>query len=945
MTAVAFDSAARDLPPPPPSAHSNSAFVPSPPPNPPLDPPAGSLHHPQNHAYPVSLSDPGQSAPSTPTSPTTPVSPSYPESKPKRTNPLTDLVDTEKNYVEQLTGIIRKVAAAWSRTNLPPPELDTMFRSIEGVYKANRSLLLRLKEIGANPSSPKALGDLLMRWIDDLETPYTNYCYKYCCGFDDWDLVSSNTRLPPIIAAFSTALPPPTSLITSPDDPPLWNLDALFLLPKLRLKYYKKLYSRLLKSTVPGRSDHRLLVGALDKLDRLLDTLEQRAQNRVTSMQSPSDEPPILQSEDEVVFDLRTQRESAADSPAPSAPVQSDADATPNSSSSSARGSSVLGERLSRETATTSISRGSSQTMSTPISDLERRLSTERTLDIFTMKLKSVRLQMSPPTLTFKRELRLSMDVTITLTPRATGVEVVHRQGHVFLLSDLFLVCERMTPEERSAGGADGPDMWLCYPPLAGKVLRVSEVSGQETALNVAIMRKEHIFLQTESIQARNFMLSEFRECIEFANSIVPAKLPPPPMPPLPGLPLTDVPQTQNPIPLEVSSRSRSISPPQRTSLPSPPVLQPLHFDGHINGPPSSYRPIENGRSPPYSPDDFTKSHNSDVPQRMPSLDSRHSPAPNVHRVPSVTHSLHEQRPPIGGLSNIPMSISPGQVIAPSRSTSTASHHTYNSNQQPHSSMSSVSPGERMAGPSFHQQPPSSPMRLPGPQGGYGVPPRPPSEPLLYPNAMRKPLSTRSLHSQYEQPHSAPPIPSPSLPPNGYPLNNFIPRDSSSGSLHAPQPRPLLPSALNSRAASGIDQAGSFADPSPPNSPVEETRSLPTGPVTSSISAQMKCKVFLKQQHAQWKSLGSARLKLYHQDPTNIKQLVVESENKDHSVLISTIVLTDGVERVGKTGVAIELSDKGARTGIVYMIQLRNEKSAGGLFDSLLAGSDRRNTN
>jgi hypothetical protein len=134
----------------------------------------------------------------------------------------------------------------------------------------------------------------------------------------------------------------------------------------------------------------------------------------------------------------------------------------------------------------------------------------------------------------------------------------------------------------------------------------------------------------------------------------------------------------------------------------------------------------------------------------------------------------------------------------------------------------------------------------------------------------------------------------------------------------------------------------SFLEPSPPNSPVEET--APRGPVTSTISAQMKCKVFLQQQHAQWKSLGSAKLKLYQQDPTNIKQLVVEAENKEKSVLISTIVLTDGVERVGKTGVAIELSDKGTRTGIVYMIQLRNEKSAGGLFDSLLAGSDRAAT-
>lgn len=103
----------------------------------------------------------------------------------------------------------------------------------------------------------------------------------------------------------------------------------------------------------------------------------------------------------------------------------------------------------------------------------------------------------------------------------------------------------------------------------------------------------------------------------------------------------------------------------------------------------------------------------------------------------------------------------------------------------------------------------------------------------------------------------------------------------------------------------------------------------------------MKCKVFLKEQHAKWKSIGAARLKVYHESPTNIKQLVVEADSSKKNILISTIVLADGVERVGKTGVAIELSDKGQRTGIVYMIQLRNETSAGGLFESLLAGSDR----
>ncbi len=103
----------------------------------------------------------------------------------------------------------------------------------------------------------------------------------------------------------------------------------------------------------------------------------------------------------------------------------------------------------------------------------------------------------------------------------------------------------------------------------------------------------------------------------------------------------------------------------------------------------------------------------------------------------------------------------------------------------------------------------------------------------------------------------------------------------------------------------------------------------------------MKCKVFAKQNHQQWKSLGAAKLKLYVQPGTNVKQLVVEADTIAKTMLISTIVLTDGVERVGKTGVAVELSDHGQRTGIIYMLQLRNEKSALGLFESLLVGSDR----
>lgn len=107
------------------------------------------------------------------------------------------------------------------------------------------------------------------------------------------------------------------------------------------------------------------------------------------------------------------------------------------------------------------------------------------------------------------------------------------------------------------------------------------------------------------------------------------------------------------------------------------------------------------------------------------------------------------------------------------------------------------------------------------------------------------------------------------------------------------------------------------SDESPPPSPLDKP------PEVTAVVAQMRCKAFLQQNHAQWKSLGTARLKLFVSTPSGTKQLVVDSDKSDKKTFVSTIVLTDGVERVGKTGVAIELSNRGSRTGIIYMLQVR----------------------
>ncbi|KAG8983207.1 hypothetical protein FRB90_006222, partial [Tulasnella sp. 427] len=425
--------------------------------------------------------------------------------KPPKTkgNPLTDLIDSEKEYVDRLAGIIKKVAAAWSRTNFPPVELDAMFRAVEAVYRANRGFLQ----------------------IEDLDTPYSRFCNTYSVGFDTWQPVASNTALPPLLANLSETHPP-TSATSIPVDgslPTSWTLDGLFALPRIRLKYYKKLYSRLLKSTQPGRSDHKLLVGANDRLDGLLGIATSRINVVVgepeqegstetyrelpNSEPQPAPSPPAkLEHEGEPIRPLPPvpQPQLPPDQP-PLAENGAERSSVPNSvnqvpngrTTSSVSGSSRFSggengnDRLSRDTAPTSVSAGRSPSAmsngpspgraSGPPSSpprpttrslfaLQDVLDTTRVMDIFSMKPKPCKLQLAQPInpLPFDRVIKFEADVIVNFTPKATGEEVVYEKAHIVMLTDLFLVCEWIMEE-----GRDAPTLFLCFPPLAARHLRV----------------------------------------------------------------------------------------------------------------------------------------------------------------------------------------------------------------------------------------------------------------------------------------------------------------------------------------------------------------------------------------------------------------------------------------------------------------------------------------
>lgn len=116
---------------------------------------------------------------------------------------------------------------------------------------------------------PRFVSAHWFKQIDDLEPSYQKYAATFMTGFDSYPSVARNPLLPNILADISASSPP----IPHPTQ---WSLDALFILPYARLRYYRKLYARLLRSTKEGRSDHRLLVVANQRLGTLVSEVEAR---------------------------------------------------------------------------------------------------------------------------------------------------------------------------------------------------------------------------------------------------------------------------------------------------------------------------------------------------------------------------------------------------------------------------------------------------------------------------------------------------------------------------------------------------------------------------------------------------------------------------------------------------------------------------------------------
>lgn len=884
----------------------------------------------------------------------------------KRTNPLGELIATEVRYVHEMGQAIRRVAAAWNPNNFPPKEVDTMFRSLEVVLRTNSEFLCALQEIGPNPASPKGLGNLLMHWVDKLQPPYSQYLHAFVPRLNALPSVQANTELKDILAQLSKELPRSAA-------EPTWTLDDFFELPLARLRFYKKLYGRLLRSTQPGRSDHELLASANQKLDILVERAQQCKTTAPSLRPGPPTGTPSLVHAGGPPPSYETLHQAPPPAPAQRAPIPPPVARPPGPAapmmgaparnapmSPSARKmpgrppeqrvaglapgmQHIGGPSVIPISITQSIERQS-------LAQLQDRIDSTKTVDIFTLEPKHCRLQMAPPTLPFQRQLRINDSVRLRLLSSGNK-ERVYERARLVLLTDLLLVGEDLAPQ---ALPPPTQDIQLMFPPLSGRFVDMDPMVGPNPVeIRLSIMKRVELIVSLPSMERKAQWVRELQACKQFGfqnrspqrprasnelsgpaarpvagvpqspNMPPPVRAPmmissPPPGPfpmnaPPGAAPMRPPPQgtpsagpapatTPGPVP---GLTPRAARPPVRpapvsaqptpSSVPLQKLMQPLPLGPPVGAPPP---PSSAGAGPP------------PLPPFAPGNAGPSSPVPSQGR-PSLPPLLLPKSSTNETLPLVPLAEQDAGRVGSPVSTEALTRA---------SSVTSQESFPRIVG-----RPLDSPDLTNGSRGDESH-----SSAPFVPSSL-----SRSLGSATEQalagftPHA-----SAVRPPKGLPASG--PAQTSADTAHKPGtstpalPSEMVKSAANRRSTDWMRDEDVDASAAKAVMHHEEQ--------SFNLCAQMRCKVFLKQSYAQWRSLGSARLRLYHLMPSQANQLVVENDKK---VIISSIVLPVAVERVGKTGVAVELSDMGRLTGIVYMLHMRSDESANGLFEQLLQGSSR----
>ncbi|CAG8457990.1 8829_t:CDS:10 [Funneliformis mosseae] len=801
--------------------------------------------------------------------------------KPKANNPLVDLIETEKIYVSDLKCLLQQVTASWSRDNLPPLELDLMFRHIEIIYKQNKKFYSKLSKIGSSPVLARDLGDTLMGWVDDMVGPYTKYAENFRLGFDSWPEIEENSTLQQTLNDISAEKNQPVSL------------DYFFDMPFKRLHYYKKLYMRLYRSTEPGRSDANLLLSANERIDFLLEMEEEIKGAVMTSSVSEEVVSSVVISEEVSSLIISSVEEDV--SSAVILPVEIDNDEKDN---------------ISIKSPSTK-----SQNISSPVDlknwtmkDLENQLDTSKTKDLFTKLPKIVKLSFFSTNLPFKREIVLHDDFIIEITESMNSIDLSHINVHMFLLTDLLLICQQITQEEKQEFFLE-KDMRLLYPPLSTKHLAIKDVSdGEEEMLELTVLQKEMIVIYVDTKEVKDDWLKEVTKSINLSfNGTEKPQL---------GIDLKAVRKFDNnsqlstpPMSANAIKRSPSVGNLiSKQQLQSPSPLGSGGFNSQSSSlfpsTPGSDSPIVRSLTPDpprnvggnYPGDYVPFAEGNEQGTGQGRLSDPISPLDIKNR---LNAGLRERSNSIASLASV-MSIAVDQETI-FRSSSCEVFTWVNGEWKPLTKKDKCIVEIRMTAQK---------------KGCWAI---------ILGSSNRMVLnawiySSTTLHREDA---------------NSFSISCEMGQRREYykiDTIDSTESDQFIDSLLKVResARGSLNVSPEFISRSSSLQTIEPLREVEQ---TITQIMETRCRVFLQNDHGVWTNLGWGSMKLSLETPSHRKRVIVNSDKKKTKTIIDAIIWEDGVERVGKCKVALTLNNMGNNMRIIYLLQMKDEASAVKVFD------------
>uniref|UniRef100_A0A663MSY2 Rho guanine nucleotide exchange factor 38 n=1 Tax=Athene cunicularia TaxID=194338 RepID=A0A663MSY2_ATHCN len=173
----------------------------------------------------------------------------------KRVKIITELMQTEKDYISDLDLCIKEVIQPLRNKQIARFDVDGLFSNIELVHQVSAKLLSLLEEATTDVEPPmQIIGEVFLQIKGPLEDTYKIYCYRHDDAHTMLESYEKDEELKQHLRHCVQSLK---------GKPNLMDMGSLMIKPVQRVMKYPLLLCELLNSTPASHPDHKVLQDAL----------------------------------------------------------------------------------------------------------------------------------------------------------------------------------------------------------------------------------------------------------------------------------------------------------------------------------------------------------------------------------------------------------------------------------------------------------------------------------------------------------------------------------------------------------------------------------------------------------------------------------------------------------------------------------------------------------